>query len=413
VWNYAQATCHLFPALERSLRRTEFFEGLEESGRQAFRQNLPIRPGGTAFDASDGQLGGIVKARREWRISGDHEWLEEFWPRVKRSLDYAITTWDPRRTGLLEESHHNTYDINYYGPDGHCGSFYLAALAAAVEMGGALGEPVDEYRELLAKGRARMQAELWNGEYFIQKVALDGLERNFKPLDPADQSPAYRGLAEAINRQGPKYQYGEGCLSDGILGLWLARTCGMTGDLVDPEMVESHLLAVHKYNFRDDLSTHANPQRPSYALGAEGGLLLCSWPRGDKPLLPFVYSDEVWTGIEYQVASHLMMLGHVDQGLEIVRACRKRYDGALRNPLNEYECGHWYGRALASFALIQGLTGMWYDAVDDTLRIDSRIGDFRAPLFTAGGYGTVEFTDGKATLSVASGEIPLSETIVR
>ena len=42
---------------------------------------------------------------------------------------------------------------------------------------------------------------------------------------------------------------------------------------------------------------------------SEPGLLLCSWPRGDKPTLPFVYSDEVWTGIEYQVASHLIHEG--------------------------------------------------------------------------------------------------------
>lgn len=62
--------------------------------------------------------------------------------------------------------------------------------------------------------------------------------------------------------------------------------------------------------------------------------------------LPFVYSNEVWTGIEYQVASHLMLQGEVEKGLEIVRACRQRYDGSVRNPFNEYECGHWYGRAL-------------------------------------------------------------------
>jgi len=413
VWNYAQAICHLFPDLERGLRQTEFFEGLDEAGRQAFRQNLPIRPGGTAFDACDGQLGGIIKTRREWRISGDDRWLAEYWPQIRRSLDYAIGKWDPRRTGLLEESHHNTYDINYFGPNGHCGSFYIAALAAAVEMGTALGEEVAAYRQLLEKGKARMEAELWNGEYFIQKVAKDGLDKNFGQLDPDRQASAYREVTETVNRQGPKYQYGNGILSDGILGLWMARTSGMTDDLVDPKMVESHLLAIHKYNFREDLSTHANPQRPSYALGDEGGLLLCSWPEGDKPLLPFVYSDEVWTGIEYQVASHLMMTGHVAEGLEIVRACRKRYDGIRRNPMNEYECGHWYGRALASFSLLQGLTGMWYDAGDQILRIDSRIGNFRAPLFTARGFGTVEFKDGKAKLAVTSGEIPVKETDIR
>src|SRR5690606_10299314 len=115
--------------------------------------------------------------------------------------------------------------------------------------------------------------------------------------------------------------------------------------------------SVYRYNFKRDLSEHANPQRPSYAAGDEGGLLLCSWPKGGRPSLPFVYSDEVWTGIEYQVASHMMREGMVEEGLEIVRTCRDRYDGRVRNPFNEYECGHWYARAMASYALIYGLTG--------------------------------------------------------
>ena len=57
----------------------------------------------------------------------------------------------------------------------------------------------------------------------------------------------------------------------------MARVCGL-GDILDPEKVKSHLLSVYRYNFKRDLSTHENPQRPGYALGDEGGLLLCSWP---------------------------------------------------------------------------------------------------------------------------------------
>ncbi len=412
VWNYAQAICHLFPSLERSLRQTEFHESQDETGRQAFRANLPIAPGGGAFDASDGQLGGIMKAHREWRVSGDDQWLADFWPYVKLSLDYMIAKYDPRHTGLLEEEHHNTYDINYFGPDGHCGSFYLGALAAAIEMGGAVGDNVALYRELLAKGRKRMESELFDGEYFIQLVIKDGLDEDFRPIDPDDQSAAYKQVAEIVNREGPKYQYGSGCLSDGVLGLWMAKACGIDADLVDPAKVRSHLLAVHKHNLKHDLSQHANPQRPTFAMGDDGGLLLCSWPHGGKPLLPFVYSDEVWTGIEYQVASHLMLAGCVQQGLDVVRACRLRYDGRRRNPFNEYECGHWYARAMSSYGLIQGLTGVRYDAVTKTLHVNSKIGDFRSFLSTATGFGTVEFKGGKAKVEVKSGEIAVEKMVV-
>ncbi|MBN2296105.1 MAG: hypothetical protein JXM70_26985 [Pirellulales bacterium] len=413
VWNYAQAVCHLFPSLERTLRQTEYNESQDESGRQAFRANLPISPGGISFDASDGQLGGIMKAYREWRISGDRDWLAEYWPKIKTSLDYMIRKWDPRHTGLLEEDHHNTYDINYFGPDGHCGSFYLGALAAAARMGEELGKDVSLYKELLAKGKKRMVEELYNGEYFIQIVQKTGLDYNFKPIYPADQSKAYRETARIVNQQGPKYQYGTGCLSDGVLGLWMAAVCGIDEKLIDDAKVRSHLKAIHKYNLKHDLSTHANPQRPSFAMGDDGGLLLCTWPRGNRPLLPFVYSNEVWTGIEYQVASHLMLLGCVEEGLDIVRAARKRYDGVRRNPFNEYECGHWYARALSSYGLLQGLTGMRYDAVDKTLYVDSKGGDFRAFLATATGYGTVEFKDGKVKLEVKSGKIPVEKTVVK
>jgi hypothetical protein len=163
---------------------------------------------------------------------------------------------------------------------------------------------------------------------------------------------------------------------------------------------------VHRYNFRADLSEHANPQRPTYACGNEGGLLLCTWPRGGKPSLPFVYSDEVWTGIEYQVASHLMIVGRIEQGLEIVRACRARYDGRVRNPFDEYECGHWYARAMSSYAMLQALTRASYDAVTRTLHLHPmRAGDFRSFLATATGYGTVGVRGGKPFLDVKSGAI--------
>ena len=172
-------------------------------------------------------------------------------------------------------------------------------------------------------------------------------------------------------------------------------------------------MAVHKYNLRKDLTNHVNPQRPSYALGNEGGLLLCTWPNGEEPALPFVYSDEIWTGIEYQVASHLIFEGMVEEGLEIVRLCRERYDGRIRNPFNEYECGHWYARAMSSYGLLQALTGLRYDAIDKTLYIDSKIGnDFKSFVSTNTGFGSAGLNDGKPFIDIKSGEINIDRCIV-
>ncbi|WP_109696765.1 GH116 family glycosyl hydrolase [Chitinophaga deserti] len=412
VWNYAQAVPHLFPALERSLRETEFNENQNTEGHQGFRANIPISPLVHNFHAAaDGQLGGIMKVYREWRISGDTTWLKKMFPAVKASMDYCIRTWDPRRKGVIEEPHHNTYDIEFWGPTGMCTSFYLGALQAMGLMGKALNENVSEYATLLTKGKAYMEQDLFNGEYFIQQIRWTDLSAP-DPVKAQSFHTHYSEEARALlQKEGPKYQYGTGCLSDGVLGSWIARVCGME-EPVNETRTKSHLLAVHRYNLKHDLSAHANPQRPTYALGGDGGLLLCSWPKGGMLSLPFVYSNEVWTGIEYQVASHLMLMGEVEKGLDIVRACRKRYDGSVRNPFNEYECGHWYARAMSSYGLLQGLTGVRYDAVDQILYIDSKVGDFTSFISTAKGFGTVHLKNGRPSLKVVHGEIPVKQVMV-
>jgi len=206
-------------------------------------------------------------------------------------------------------------------------------------------------------------------------------------------------------KEGPKYQYGDGCLSDGVLGQWMAFVCGV-GEPVSPAKITAHLKAVHHYNLKTSLAMYANPQRPGYALGEEGGLLLCTWPKGGALSLPFVYSNEVWTGIEYQCASHMIRSGLVEEGLEVARACRSRYDGRVRNPFDEYEYGHWYARAMASYALLEALSGARFDAVEKILYLKPRVkGDFRSFLSTASGYGTVGVKNGRPFVNMVSGAI--------
>ncbi|MBL0309496.1 MAG: twin-arginine translocation signal domain-containing protein [Bacteroidetes bacterium] len=412
VWNYAQAIPHLFPALERSLRATEFCESQSEEGHQTFRARLPIQPSNHEFhSAADGQLGGIMKVYREWRISGDNEWMKKMYPLVKKSMDYCIRTWDPRKKGVIEEPHHNTYDIEFWGPDGMHTSFYVGALNAIAAMSKHLGKDVSEYESLSANGKKRMETDLFDGEYFIQKIQWTGLNAE----DPTKvQSFGGKYSDEAVDllkKEGPKYQYGTGCLSDGVLGSWIAGMSGLQ-DTIDASKISSHLRAIHKYNLKENLSEHANPQRPAYALGDEGGLLLCSWPKGGKLSLPFVYSDEVWTGIEHQVASHLMMMSHVQEGMDILRASRNRYDGKIRNPFNEYECGHWYARALSSYGYLQALTGVRYDAVEKTLYVDSKVGDFTSFLSSESGFGTVSLKAGQPSMKVYEGDIKVEKVFV-
>jgi len=416
VWNYAQAFPHLFPKLERTLRETEYVRSMNEEGHVTFRSALP--QGAVAHDfhaASDGQLGGILKVFREWQISGDSDWLKKMYPLAKRSLDYCIRTWDPDHRGGLFEPHHNTYDIEFWGPDGMCTSIYLGALSAFAEMARETGNSEDAkfYGALSQRCAHFMDEQLFNGEYYQQKVQYSDLrDQSFARL-VAGVNDNSGEMERLLKREGPKYQYGTGCLSDGLIGAWMARVYGVETPL-SKENIRSTLESIFKHNFKTDLSEHANAQRPGYAMGHEPGLLLCTWPRGNKPTLPFVYSDEVWTGIEYQVASHLIAEGFVQEGLTIVKALRSRYDGRVRNPWNEYECGNYYARAMASYALLDALSGFRYSAVRKTLWFGPRLSirPFKTLFSTASGFGTIVLDSETIKVDLLEGQLDVEKLVL-
>lgn len=410
VWNYAQAIAHIFPELERGLRETEFGINQNEEGHQYSSTAIPIRPIAQWHadpSAVDGQLGGILKFYRDWRISGDTGWLRRWWPRIRGSLNYSIRTWDPNGRGVIEEVHATTYDVSFWGADGMCTSLYAAALKAAVVMGEALRENIDRYTELLNNAIRHAEERLFNGEYFFQATEWKALREPFTLKDPGEFGiPRSPEALDLVRREGPPFQYGQGCLSDGVLGSWHCFVSGLE-DPWDSAKVKQHLAAVHKYNFKRTLESHVNLARNFLAYGHESGLVLCTWPKGNRPTRPFFYAEECWTGIEYQVASHLISSGKVSEGLEIVRACRSRYNGQLRNPFSELEWGHWYMRAMSSYALLQACSGARFDAVDKVLYLNPAIkGDFRGFLSTATGFATVGVQNGKPFLEVVSGEIP-------
>lgn len=268
------------------------------------------------------------------------------------------------------------------------------------------------YEQLAHLSARFMDEQLFNGEYYAQKVQYQGLrDQSFASLvSKVNQNSSE--MQKLLQREGPKYQYRTGCLSDGVIGAWMAKIYGVETAL-RVENVRSTLQAIFRNNFKTDLSQHANPQRPGYAMGHEPGLLLCTWPHGDKPTLPFVYSDEVWTGIEYQVASHLVAEGFVTEGLTIVRALRSRYDGRVRNPWNEYECGNYYARAMASYALLGALSGFRYSAAQKTLWLDPKltVRPFRTFFSAASGFGSITLENESLRIDVIEGELAL-ETVV-
>jgi uncharacterized protein (DUF608 family) len=366
VYNYEQSLAHLYPDVERSMRETDYLVNMRPDGSMSFRTLVPLKKGGNKFHpAADGQMGCVMKMYREWQLSGDDEFLRRLWPEVKRSLEYAWTQWDADRDGVMEGQQHNTYDIEFYGPNSMMGSLYLGALAAAARMARHLGDTAAaaSYEALIASGGKRLDQALYNGEFYVQKT---------------DES----------KKESAKYQYGEGCLSDQLLGQWFAEVVHL-GKLLPHDHIRRTLGAIWRYNFRQDFGEWPNTQR-LYALNDEKGLVLCSWPRGKRPALPFPYSDEVWTGIEYQVAAHFIYEGMIKEGLAVVKAVRDRYDGVSRNPWNEIECGHHYARAMSSWSLLLALSGYRYSAPSREIGFHPVINaeNFRALYTTGSAWGS-------------------------
>lgn len=351
VWSYAYSLAYLFPSLEREMRRIEFQIETEDDGYMTFRN---LKSLGEEFiwtwadqpkaePAVDGQMGTILRAYREWELSGDRTWLESIWSAVKRALSYGEAHWDTDHDFVLDGKQHNTYDIEFYGPNPLSNIYYMAALRAVEEMATELGEPelAQHCREAFETSSRKFDALCWNGEYYIQH------------LEDVD---AY------------KYQHGLGCLSDQLLGQLHAHALGL-GDLLPREHVRKAIKSVFDFNYQEGFKNHTNCQR-TYVLNDESGLLLCTWPHGGRPKFPFVYSDEVWTGIEYHVAAELIYNGWLDDGLQIIKAVQARHDGVRRSRWDEVECGHHYARTMASWTVLLALSGQHSDVSKGTLVFD-------------------------------------------
>ena len=408
VWNYEQATAHLFPDLARSMRETEFSEyTMQADGSMSFRVPLPLAPvaGKLLVAAADGQMGCLIKLHREWRLSGDTAWLKGLWPRAKSALEFAWVPggWDADQDGVMEGVQHNTMDVEYFGPNPQMASWYLGALRAAEEMARALGEKkfAAKCRKLFESGSAWVDANLFNDDYYEHQV---------RPVDSWDK--VHKTLMywpEQKNPAAPDYQLGAGCLVDQLAGQVNAHFEGL-GHLLDPVHEREALRAVLAHNRRNGFDGHFNHMR-SYVLGDETALLMASYPRGRRPARPFPYYTEVMTGFEYCVALHLAQEGMVREALKVVRDIRARYDGRKRNPFDEAECGHHYARAMNSWGLIPALTGFHYSALTGELSFAPSKRHVSWFWSIGSAWGTVELAPTrrrtKVTLSVLGGRLKL------
>jgi uncharacterized protein (DUF608 family) len=406
VWNYETSTAHIFPTFARSLRKSSFGYSQDEEGAMHFRQLLPDGKERSGFAAADGQMGQIVHAYLDWSLSGDREWLTGIWPRVKKAIEFAWIPggWDANRDGVMEGVQHNTYDVEFYGPNPLCGVYYLAALRACEEMARVVGENdfAAECRRLFKSGSDWFDAHLFNGEYYEQQI------RSFHKNEIANSLRSDMG---ADDPEHPEYQVGKGCLVDQLLGQSLADVCGL-GPLLKPENIRRTLASIYKYNFKKSFERYDNVQR-TFVLNDEAALVVCNYGKTARPRIPFPYFAEVFTGLEYATASHMLSAGMVAEGVECIAAVRRRYDGERRNPWDEAECGHHYARAMAAWSGIVAMSGFHYNAGRLSIAPKTTRAEFRSFWATGTGWGVFTKRSGKTEVRVLAGHLPVGSADIK
>jgi hypothetical protein len=241
-----------------------------------------------------------------------------------------------------------------------------------------VGEPefAERCRAIFEAGRENSVKRLFNGEYFTQEVDL---------------------------KQHPDWQYADGCLADHLFGQSWAHQVSL-GYIYPKETVLKALESIWKYNWAPDIAAQNKRHEPErwFAREGEAGLFTCTWPKS-KHLGPKStrYRDEVWTGTEYQVASHLAWEGMLTECLAMCRAVEDRYHPSKRNPFNEIECGDHFARSLASWGVLTALSGFEYHGPRGHLGFGPRLSaeNFKAVFTAADGWGAYSQQNAQGTLS--------------
>ena len=347
VWHYAQAHARLFPQTAKLMRQQELAVQ-KENGMVPYRQ-----PNG--HGSFDGQCGTVLGAYREHLNNGDISWLKKHYERVKKAADYLIATWDQDEDGQLKGGQHNTLDSSLSGNSSWMGSLYAAAMTAMAEMS-ALSKPehAGRYREIAEKAILFHQAQLWNGEYFIQIPDPE------KPLS----------------------DYANGCALDQMLGQWWAHQLNM-GWIYDREKVHTAMASVFRNNFLANFFNITQKPR-EFVKNDEAGMQMIVWPNGGRPQKHTSYADEVMSGFEYSTAALMIKSELINEGLAVLKAVDDRYDGRLRtgykgawgnwgfsgNPYGDDECGKFYSRSLSIWSVLLLMQGFHYDGPAGVIGFD-------------------------------------------
>ena len=364
VWHYAQGPARLFPELERDTReRVDLGLSLDAgSGVSGFRGE---------FDrglAVDGQSGTILRIYREHQMSADDTFLKRNWPNIRKMFEPLLKL-DGNDDGMLEGAQMNTLDQAWFGKISWLSSLYLATVRAGEAMALELGEAefAGRCRAIVEQGAKNIDAQLFNGEYYYQTADKD----HAKTVGSFD-----------------------GCEIDQVFGQSWAWQVGL-GRILPEAHVKSALKSLWRYNFTPDVGAWRNANKPGrwYAMAGEGGLIMCTWPKGDAQRVQTgfdFYFNECMNGFEYQAAGHMIWEGLPMEGLAVTRAIHDRYHPSRRNPWNEIECGDHYARSMAGYGVFIAASGFEYHGPHGHIGFSPRLtpDNFKCAFTSAEGWGS-------------------------
>ena len=410
VFHYEQALGRVFPNLARQLRE-QIDLGLSYKDNGIIKYRSEEYSGYGQQDgrdyAIDGHAGTIMRVYREHTMAIDHSFLKNNWSKIKQSIQYMIDH-DMEKTGkadgVLEGVQYNTLDRMWYGKITWISGLYAAALKAGAKMASEMGDKkfAKTCDKIAALAFQNISSELFNGEYFIQK------------LDPEH--------LDAPNSN-------KGCHIDQLLGQYWSTQMGL-GDIVPNDEVKKALKSIMKYNFVENYGEYLEkaeiPISRWYGDKDEPGLIMCSFPKGgadkapgkinnDWEKLVVGYFSELWTGQEHQVAATLIAEGMIDEATKVIQAVNKRYSGERRNPYNEIEYGNHYTRAMSGYAPFVSASGFTYNGPNGTIGFSPKMDaeDFKSAFIAAEGWGhfaqQVTENNQKATLQITYGALNLSQ----
>jgi non-lysosomal glucosylceramidase len=399
VFHYEQALGRVFPKLARTLRQQiDLGLSYQDSGVIGYRGEFShIGHHHGTQHAIDGHAGTIMRIYREYLMSPDRSFLAFNWPRIKKSIRIMIDQ-DKEKTGqadgILEGAQYNTLDRTWYGKIAWTSGLYAAVLRAGHAMAHEMGDSdfAHECQRIAALAYHNMTAELFNGEYFVQKLDKDHL------------------AAPNTNN---------GCHADQLLGQYWASQVGL-GPIVAEDKIKSALYSIYKYNlvehYGDYLDSAAIGIKRHYAAPDEKGMVMCSFPKGGADEAPGIvhndweklvvgYFSEIWTGQEHHVAATMIEHGLIQEALELLKTVHERYSPEKRNPYNEIEYGNHYTRAMSGYAPFVAASGFYYHGPKGIIGFDPKIGKkhFKSAFIGAEGWGsyTQTLNEGIQSASIA------------